>query len=132
MKIPHKYLDLLENPNIAHLATASLNSKPQVTPVWFLYNKKENTILINTAKGRIKYKNMVNNPLVAISIVDTTNKYRYISIQAKIVEIDENNENGLALANKLSYFYRNSKWIENSKEIRVNFTLMPVNVHIYP
>ncbi len=47
-------------------------------------------ILINSAKGRVKDKNMRRDPRVGIDILDPDNPYRHLSIRGRVVEITEN------------------------------------------
>src|SRR5207244_5271843 len=47
-------------------------------------------VILNSAKGRIKDKNMRRNPNVAISIQDPENPYRYLGFRGKVVEVTEN------------------------------------------
>jgi PPOX class probable F420-dependent enzyme len=86
-KIPQTHLDLLTNEKKAflYLATIMPNGSPQVTPVWF--NTSGDNILINSAKGRIKDRNMRARPHVALCIQDPTNPYRYLQLRGKVIEI---------------------------------------------
>ena len=69
--IPAEYLDLLQQKAaFAHLATIMPDGTPQVTPVWFDY--KDGKIRINSAKGRVKVRNMGKGASVALSILDPT------------------------------------------------------------
>src|SRR5215467_15059943 len=82
-KIPDKYMDLLtDKVAFANLATVMADGSPQVTPIWFDF--KDGTILINTAVGRAKARNLDRNPKVAIAIVDPTNPYRYLQIRGHV------------------------------------------------
>ena len=55
--IPDKYLDLLQQKKaFANLATLMPDGSPQVTPVWFDYTN--GMIRVNTAKGRVKARNL--------------------------------------------------------------------------
>jgi predicted pyridoxine 5'-phosphate oxidase superfamily flavin-nucleotide-binding protein len=58
---------LFEKKNFAFLATLMKDGSPQVTPTWVDIDKNNNTILVNTAKGRIKYRNISRDPRVAVS-----------------------------------------------------------------
>lgn len=60
---------------------------PQVTPVWF--NTDGENILVNSAKGRVKDKNMRARPKIALVIMDLSDPYRYIQIRGRVVEITE-------------------------------------------
>ena len=88
-KIPDSHLDLLtdEKRSFAFLGTLMSDGRPQVTPVWF--NISEDLILINSAKGRIKDKNMRARPSVTLCISDPTNPYRYLQISGRVIEITE-------------------------------------------
>ena len=72
---------------LAHLGTVMPNGAPQVTPVWFDYDGK--FFRVNSARGRVKDRNMRRNPAVALSIVDPDNPYRYLGVPGRVVEITE-------------------------------------------
>jgi PPOX class probable F420-dependent enzyme len=84
---PASFHDLLKDETraFAFLATTMPDGTPQVTPVWF--NTDEEFILVNSAEGRVKDKNMRLNPRVALAISDPKNPYRYIQIRGRVVEI---------------------------------------------
>jgi len=84
--IPQTHQDLLANEKraFAYLATTMTDGSPQVTPVWFNTDGKH--ILVNTAQGRIKDRNMRARPQVALCIADPGNPYRYLQIRGKVVE----------------------------------------------
>ncbi|MDQ4072754.1 MAG: PPOX class F420-dependent oxidoreductase [Thermoproteota archaeon] len=75
---------LLKEKNFASFATVMPNGSPQVTPVWIDYDEKEDSILVNTAKGRLKERNIHNNNKVALSVFDMDNPYEMVSIQGSI------------------------------------------------
>lgn len=85
--IPDQYKDLLQKKAFAHLGTVMKDGSPQVTPVWFDYDGTH--ILINSAKGRWKDKNMRQRPQVAVEILDPENPYRYLQIRGKVIEVTE-------------------------------------------
>src|SRR5258708_27544899 len=86
--IPENFLDLLqEKKAFAHLATVRPDGSPQVTPVWFDYTG--GMIRVNTAKGRVKARNMREGAPVALSIMDPDNPYRYIQIRRRVKRIVE-------------------------------------------
>jgi PPOX class probable F420-dependent enzyme len=84
--IPESHSDLLKDEKKAflYLATQMPDGSPQVTPVWF--NTDEEFILINSAKRRVKDRNMRARPQVALCIQDPANPYRYMQIHGKVVE----------------------------------------------
>ena len=85
--IPEKYIDLFDKKAFANLATVMPDGTPQVTPVWVDYDGSH--ILVNSARGRQKDKNMKQNSTVALSILDPDNPYRYLEVRGKVAEITE-------------------------------------------
>jgi PPOX class probable F420-dependent enzyme len=87
--IPESHTDLLldETRAFAFLATTMSDGSPQVTPIWF--NTDGEYLLINSARGRVKDKNMRADPLVAILIFDPKDPYRYLQLRGEIVRITE-------------------------------------------
>src|SRR4249920_1894258 len=81
--IPDKYLDLLEQKKaFASLATTMPDGSPQVTPVWFDY--QNGIVRVNTAKGRVKARNMTEGAPVALAIMDPDNPYRYVQVRGRV------------------------------------------------
>ena len=76
---------LLNGQNLVFLATSMQDGSPQVTPVWGDF--EDSHIRINTAEGRLKHKNILRDPRVAISVVDSKNPLDMTSIRGKVVEI---------------------------------------------
>lgn len=74
----------LEGKNLAFLGTRGQNDYPRVTPTWVDHD--DDIILINTAKGRIKQKNVSRDSRVGISIVDQNNPYEMITIRGNVIE----------------------------------------------
>ena len=85
--IPEKYRDLFEKKAFANLATVMPDGTPQVTPVWVDFDG--NHVLVNSARGRQKDKNMERNPSVSLSIMDPDNPYRYLEVRGRVDEITE-------------------------------------------
>ena len=87
--IPENFKDLLadETKTFLFLATTMDDGSPQVTPVWF--STDGDRLLINSATGRTKDRNMRARPKVAMAIMDPKNSYRYIQLRGEVVEITE-------------------------------------------
>ena len=82
--ITPKIAKLLNEKNFASFATTMPDGSPQVSPVWVDYDG--GLILINTAKGRVKEKNIKNNSKVALSVFDMNNPYEMATIQGTITQ----------------------------------------------
>ncbi len=72
-------------PNFGHLATLEPDGSPQVTPVWI--DVDGDFILINTAKGRKKVRNVERDPRVSVEVVEQENPYSMLSVQGTVVDI---------------------------------------------
>ena len=84
---PESFKDLLQKKAFAVLATVNADGAPQVTPVWFDFDGTH--IRFNTARGRVKEKNLARNPKVALAIMDPDNPYRYVQVRGRIAEVTE-------------------------------------------
>jgi PPOX class probable F420-dependent enzyme len=80
-------MDLFQKKAFANLATLMPDGTPQVTPVWVDFDGTH--VLVNSARGRQKDKNMERNPSVALSILDPDNPYRYLEVRGRVEEITE-------------------------------------------
>jgi PPOX class probable F420-dependent enzyme len=78
---------LLREKVLAHVATTMPDGSPQVTPTWV--DTDGEAVLFNTAKGRIKHRNLVRDPRVAISVTDKANDYRAVVIRGRAEFVDE-------------------------------------------
>ena len=70
--------------NLAFLATLMKDGSPQITPTWV--DLENNMVLINTAEGRVKQRNVTRDPRVAVSIADQHNVYNMVTIRGRVVE----------------------------------------------
>jgi PPOX class probable F420-dependent enzyme len=77
--------DLFGKKTFAHFATLMPDGSPQVSPVWVDYDGE--FILINTARGRQKDRNIRRDPRVAISIQDPDDPYHRLLVRGKVVEV---------------------------------------------
>lgn len=75
---------LFKDKNFASFATLRKDGSPQVSPVWVDYDN--GNILINTTEGTKKVRNVSNNPIVALSVTDSSNPYTHVSVRGRIVE----------------------------------------------
>ena len=81
------YRDILDKKGFAHLATVGADGRPQVTPVWVDFDGTH--VRVNTARGRIKDRNLGRNPQVALSVQDPDNPYRYVQVRGRVAEMTE-------------------------------------------
>ncbi len=123
MNFPEKFLDLLKDDTKAflYLATSLSDGSPQVTPVWF--NTDGEDILINTAEGRAKDRNMKARPKVAMTIQDPKNPYRYLGMRGEVVS--HTREGADEHINTLSYKYKGTPYTIPAGQKRIVFRIKP-------
>ena len=77
----------LEEPHLAHFVTIMKDGSPQVTPVWVDHDGTH--VLINTAEGRQKPRNLERDNRVALSVVDAESPFKYVQIRGRVVEVTQ-------------------------------------------
>lgn len=127
--IPEKFRELFTTRAFANLGTVMADGTPQVTPVWFDFDGTY--IRINTAKGRVKDKNMRRNPKVALAIMDPDNPYRYLSVRGKIAEITEDGADNHIDALTKKYLGKDKYPFRQPGEVRVLYKIRPVRISSY-
>jgi PPOX class probable F420-dependent enzyme len=125
--IPQSHADLFDKKSFANLATVNADGSPQVTPVW--WDTDGTNILVNSAKGRVKTKNLERNPKVALSIADPENPYRYVGIQGRVVEMTETGADDHINALSKKYIGKDIYPYRRPGEVRVIFKIKPEKVH---
>ena len=124
--IPDQYKDLFGKRAFASLATVMPNGSPQVTPVWVDYDGKH--IIVNTAKGRQKDKNLRRDPHVSLAVIDPDNPYRYAEIRGRVAEVTETGaaEHIDKMAKK--YLGKDKYPFAQPGEVRVLFKIEPEKI----
>lgn len=125
-QIPDGIKDILNKPGYAHLATLMKDGSPQVTPVWYDFDGTH--IRINTAKGRLKDKNMRRDKQVALSIQDPDNPYRYLAIRGDVDEITENGADAHIDSLAKKYLGKDRYPFRAPGEVRVIYKIRPEKV----
>ncbi len=125
MNFPEKFLDLLKDDTKAflYLATTLSDGSPQVTPVWF--NTDGEYILINTAEGRAKDRNMKARPKVAMTIQDPKNPYRYLGMRGEVVS--HTREGADEHINALSFKYHGTPYTIPAGQKRIIVRIKPTH-----
>jgi PPOX class probable F420-dependent enzyme len=125
--IPDKFLDLMRQKKaIAHLATLMPDGSPQVTPVWFDYTNGK--LRVNSARGRVKTRNMTQGAHVAVAISDPENPYRYIQVRGRIANVTENGAAAHIDSLAKKYLGKDKYPFAQPGEVRVMFEIEPEHV----
>ena len=125
-----KVIKLFEGKNLVFIATVMKDGSPQLSPVWADF--EDGHVLVNTAEGRIKHKNVLRDPRVAISVVDNNNPLNMTTIRGKVVEIIPDYE--YEHANKLTkkYMGKDKYPFRRPEERRIIFKILPEKVFVLP
>ena len=124
--IPESFKDLFNKVAFAHLATVMADGRPQVTPVWVSFDGTH--FWVNSAKGRLKDKNMRRNKYVALSIQDPDDPYRYLAIQGEVAEITENGADAHIDALAKHYLGKDKYPFRAPGEVRVIYKIRPQKI----
>jgi PPOX class probable F420-dependent enzyme len=129
-EIPDGAKHLFEGVNFANVATVNPDGSPQVSPVWV--GLEEDRVVFNTAKGRIKPRNLERDPRVAVAVLNHENPYESLLIQGRVVETEDDPD--LAQINKFSkrYLGRDEYPFLGEGEERVTLRIEPEKVAYTP
>jgi len=124
--IPVKYLDLLQQKKaFANLATLMPDGSPQVTPVWFDYTG--GVIRVNTAKGRVKARNLKIGSPVALSIMDPDEPYRYLQIRGRVRRALEEGADAHIDSLAEKYLGKDKYPFRQPGEVRISYEIEPLS-----
>lgn len=124
-KIPDKHKDLLDKAIFAHLACINEDGTPQNTPVWFKWDGQH--VIVNTAKGRKKDRNLKRNPNVALSMTDPENGYRYLEVRGKVVKHSEEGADDVIDSLAKKYLGKDKYPFRQPGEVRVTYWIEPTH-----
>ena len=122
---------LIEGKNFAFISTLMKDGSPQVTPTWIDIENRD-ILLINTAEGRLKHKNVSRDPRVAISVIEHNNPYHMVAIRGRVVE--QTNADADANIDKLAKKYLGvEKYpFRSPEEKRILLKIRPEKVFYQP
>ena len=124
--IPSTHVDLFNKKAFANLATLMPSGQPQVTPVWVDFDGRH--VLINTAEGRQKDKNLQRDRRVALSILDPDNPYRYLEVRGQVTERTQKGADEHIDAMAKKYLGKDKYPWRQPNETRVLYKIEPEHV----
>ncbi len=117
---------MIEGKNFASIATVMPDGSPQVTTVWV--DHEGDTVLVNTAEGRLKHKNLIKNPKVALSVYDMSNPYNQVVVRGRVVEITRSGADDHIDKMAKKYMGKDKYPYHNPKQKRVIVRIEPIRV----
>ena len=125
-KIPEDFRDILDKKTLVHLATTGKDGGPQVSPVWI--DREGDLLVVNSARGRVKDRNMRNRARVALSATDPENPYRALMIQGRVVKITEDGADAHIDKMAKKYLGQDKYPFRSPTEVRVKYYIQPLKV----
>jgi PPOX class probable F420-dependent enzyme len=125
---PEPYLDLLERPLFAALATVTPDGTPLVNPMWFMWDNTAGVLKLTHTNQRHNFRNLQKNPRVALSVTDPDNQYRYIQIRG-VVDRVESDATGV-FYQTLQQRYRGHTSEVKDADVRVILTIRPTGFKV--
>ena len=103
---------LIDDKNLASVATLMPDGSPQVAPVWV--EREGDTIVVNATTTRQRYRNLKRDSRVAVCIFDMNNIYTNVMIRGRATEITRKGaEDDI---DRLSMKYNGRKYPDHSPE----------------
>jgi PPOX class probable F420-dependent enzyme len=121
VKPPESHADLLDNPTFAHLATVRPDGSPQSSVMWFAWDGDR--IRMTHTKTRQKFRNLADEPRVALSIVDPDDAYRFLEVRGTVESIEDDDAQA-SFYQSLQKRYGQSYRIPDA-DVRIILTIRP-------
>jgi PPOX class probable F420-dependent enzyme len=121
-------LKLLTGPNFATFVTLDDDGLPQSTIIWV--DAADGNVLVNTAKGRVKDRNVRRDPKVSVLVVREGDAYDWISVSGTVVDIEEG-ERAERHIDELSHRYDGHGYSFTPGQVREILTIRPERIIRY-
>ena len=130
MTLEQKVLNLFSEKNLVFIATIMKDGSPQLSPVWA--NVEDDYVMVNTAEGRIKHKNVLRDPRVAVSVVSKNNPLDMTTIRGVVEELIPDYD--YKHADRLTKQYMGSEHypFKRDEEKRIILKIKPDKVFVLP
>jgi PPOX class probable F420-dependent enzyme len=125
-----KVIKLFSEKNLVFIATIMPDGSPQLSPVWANY--ENGYVLVNTAEGRIKHKNILRDPRVAVSVVSANNPLDMTTIRGVVEELIPDYEYKHADRLTQQYMNRSQYPFKQNAEKRTILKIKPNKVFVLP
>jgi PPOX class probable F420-dependent enzyme len=93
-------LRLVDGKNYAVLATVNPDGSPQTSVIWV--GRDGGDLLFSTVQGRVKHRNMLRDPRVSVTVIDSADPESYVELRGQVsMTLDE----GRRVDTELSWKY---------------------------
>ena len=73
---------LVDGRNYAVMATVNPDGSPQTSVVWV--GRDGDDLLFSTVEGRVKHRNMVRDPRVSVTVIDSADPENYAELRGRV------------------------------------------------
>ncbi|MEX1357075.1 MAG: PPOX class F420-dependent oxidoreductase [Gaiellaceae bacterium] len=122
-KLSEKQIELLRRPNLAIVGTIRPDGTPQLTPTWVDTDGEH--VLVNTAEGRWKTRNLRRDPRISVTVVDRDDPYNWVSVTGTAELTHEGAEEHI---HRLSHKYRGKDYDSPKDPQRILVRITPKRV----
>ncbi len=77
--------ELISRPVLASLTTLNPDGSPQITPLWV--DLEGDDVVFNTARGRVKARNLERDHRVAVSVIDPGDQYNVVTFRGTVIDV---------------------------------------------
>src|ERR1700721_1981070 len=75
-------LRLLDGRNYAVMATVNPDGSPQTSVIWV--GRDGDDLLFSTVEGRVKHRNMLRDPRVSVTVIDSADPEHYVELRGRV------------------------------------------------
>lgn len=76
---------LLDGRNYAVLATINPDGSPHTSAMWI--GRDGDELLFSTLDGRVKHRNMVRDPRVSVTVLESADPENYVELRGRVVSV---------------------------------------------
>src|SRR6202012_120904 len=100
IRLSESAIRLIDGRNYAVLATVNADGSPQTSVMWV--GRDGDDLLFSTVEGRVKHRNMVRDPRVSVTIIDSADPENYVELRGRVAMTPDT---GRRLDTQLSWKY---------------------------
>ena len=115
---------------LAHVASLGPEGEPHVTPVWVELDGDD--ILINTALGRAKARNLASDSRVAVSLTDPDDPSVCVAVRGTVVQFTTDGADEVIARLARKYTGADSYPFRREGEVRVTVRIRPDRIAQQP
>lgn len=116
--------------NLVYIATVMRDGAPQLSPVWG--EMRGGHVLVNTAEGRVKHRNVLRDPRVAVCVADADNPLDMVTMRGRVVKITPDGDYAHADRLTRQYTHHERYPYRRRDEKRIILDILPEKTFVMP